>query len=196
MSRPANPDIKEKIRSTALFEIISKGFTNINMRAISKKAGVTPTTIYYYYKNKEALFLDIKTEAMNMMDSYVLSRIPEKESPVKMMEILMDGFITWCLEYPELSQLIFDRLPSKAEDKLYSKSYYKAIEIVEEGRKTGVFKVKESELSVTLGMASMYGFVLIILSESYHPKFKNRKTELKNNLIKMFIEHIKKYFWI
>jgi hypothetical protein len=196
MSRPANPDLKTKIRSIAISEIIKKGFTNINMRTISKKAGITPTTIYYYYKNKDALFLDIKIEAMNMMDNYVLYRIPEKETPVKMMEILMDAFITWCLENPELSQLIFNKLPNKIEDELYSKSYYKAIDIIEKGKETGVFKVKESELSVTIGTASMYGLVLILISEAYHPKFKNRKPELKANLIKMFIEHIKKYFWI
>jgi AcrR family transcriptional regulator len=196
MSRPANPDLKTKIRYIGISEINKKGFTNINLRDISKKVGITPTTIYYYYKNKEALFLDIKTEVIAMMDNYIISRIPEKENPVRMMEIWMDGFITWCLEFPELSRLIFDKLPNKIEDKINSKSYYKAREIIEEGRRTGVFKVKESELYVTLGIASMYGLVLILLSEAYDPKFKTRKAELKTNLIKMFIEHIKKYFWI
>jgi len=190
MTRPANPDLKNKIRNIAIHEINRKGYTNINMRDISKKAGITPTTIYYYYKNKDDLFLDIKKVSMDKMDEYAFSKIKSTDNPIKKLESLMDSFIDWCLDNPKISRLIFDQLPNKIDDSLYSKSYYKAIEIIEEGKADGYFFVKESELDVTVATSSMYGLVLILLSEAYHPKFKNRKNELKKYLIKMFISNI------
>jgi len=191
MTRPANPDLKIKIKSLAVRDIVKKGCDSISMRDIAQKAGITPTTIYYYYKNKVDLFEEIKRDAMDSMDEYIISRISKSNSYEKKLDTIMEAFMDWSLGNPELARMVFDKLPNRIDNTLYSKSYYKTIEIIEEGKKCGEFKVKDSELDVTVGTASMYGLALILISNAYHPKYKNRINEMKRRLIKMFITQIK-----
>lgn len=192
MTRPSNPELKGKIKKIAAEEITKKGYENINMREIARRASVTPTTIYYYYKNKDDLFDEIKKDAMDIMDSYILSKIIESDKPTKQLETVMNAFMDWSLSNPGLARFVFDKLPNKIDDALYSKSYYKSVEIIEKGKKTGEFGTKESELDVTIGTSSMFGLALLIISGAYHPKYKKRIPDLKKRLIEMFVNQIRK----
>jgi len=53
-----------------------RGFANVAMRDICRAADVTPPTIYYYFKNKEALFDAVVRETITM--SEFLSRLEEE----------------------------------------------------------------------------------------------------------------------
>ena len=42
------------------------GFSNVAIRDICRAASITPPTVYYYFKNKEALFDAVVRESVNM----------------------------------------------------------------------------------------------------------------------------------
>ena len=46
----------ERIQKVAKEEFLKKGFENVSMREISKKAGLTPSALYRHYPSKEAMF--------------------------------------------------------------------------------------------------------------------------------------------
>ncbi|MPZ58328.1 MAG: TetR family transcriptional regulator [Rhizobiales bacterium] len=52
--------------SHALGLFAEVGFANATVKAIAKAAGVNPALIYYYYANKEALFVEALRYAINM----------------------------------------------------------------------------------------------------------------------------------
>lgn len=45
-----------------------RGFSNVSMRDICREARVTPPTVYYYFKNKEALFEAVVRESIMMTE--------------------------------------------------------------------------------------------------------------------------------
>lgn len=45
-----------------------RGFANVSMRDICREAGVTAPTVYYYFKNKEALWDAVVRETITMTD--------------------------------------------------------------------------------------------------------------------------------
>ena len=45
------------------------------MRNLAKNAGITPTTIYYYFKNKEDLLDQVKLYAISDLDAYLNLKI-------------------------------------------------------------------------------------------------------------------------
>lgn len=53
---------KEKIIEAAIDVFFEKGFDGASMRAIAEKAGLTKPMIYYHFKNKEALYLELLEE--------------------------------------------------------------------------------------------------------------------------------------
>ena len=47
---------EKKILEVAKELFTQRGFANVAVRDICRAADVTPPTLYYYFKNKEALF--------------------------------------------------------------------------------------------------------------------------------------------
>ena len=50
------PNSKERILQCAASEFLKKGWAKSSMREVAKLAGVTIGFLYFYFKNKEALF--------------------------------------------------------------------------------------------------------------------------------------------
>ena len=54
---------KEKIRAAAYKCVARYGFEKTTLDDIAKEVGLNKASLYYYYKNKEDIFLEITTEA-------------------------------------------------------------------------------------------------------------------------------------
>ncbi len=54
---------KEKIRAAAYSCVARFGFEKTTLEDISKEVGLNKASLYYYYKNKEDIFLEITTDA-------------------------------------------------------------------------------------------------------------------------------------
>ena len=50
------PNSKERILQCAASEFLQKGWAKSSMREVAKLAGVTTGSLYFHFKNKEALF--------------------------------------------------------------------------------------------------------------------------------------------
>ena len=64
-----NPTNQEqRIREVAKDLFTQRGFANVAVRDICRAAKVTPPTLYYYFKNKEALFDAVVRETITMTE--------------------------------------------------------------------------------------------------------------------------------
>ncbi|PKO07762.1 MAG: hypothetical protein CVU40_18920 [Chloroflexi bacterium HGW-Chloroflexi-2] len=52
-------DIREEIMAAARETFLTQGFSKASMRSIAKKAGISTSNMYNYFKNKEELFYTI-----------------------------------------------------------------------------------------------------------------------------------------
>jgi AcrR family transcriptional regulator len=59
--------IREKILDEALTLISEHGFASFSMRKLASRLGLTATTIYNYYSNKDELYLMILTRGFEML---------------------------------------------------------------------------------------------------------------------------------
>lgn len=63
MTRPPNPDAPKKILDEAERIVAEKGHHALNMRDLAERLGITPTTLYYYYRSKDHILLQLKLRA-------------------------------------------------------------------------------------------------------------------------------------
>lgn len=61
--------IENDVLEVAREEFFEKGFKDASMRNIAKKADITLSNIYYYYKNKDDLFLKVVKPIKDILDS-------------------------------------------------------------------------------------------------------------------------------
>eukprot|EP01035_Chromulina_nebulosa_P057176 gene57176-78345_t len=60
--RPRNEQKEQAIREKALQMIVETGFDGLSMHKLAKAAGVSPATIYIYFKDRDDLILKLCVE--------------------------------------------------------------------------------------------------------------------------------------
>lgn len=64
-------DAKERILQAAIQLFVSKGYAATSVSEIVQAAGVTKPMLYYYYKNKEGLFMELVTSGLRDFEAII-----------------------------------------------------------------------------------------------------------------------------
>ena len=113
----------EKIKQTALDEFFMHGYNKASLRMICSRAGVTTGAMYFYFKNKEALFREI-FEPLVVQYEELLVRYMESELGTQL-DVQMMRFI---LEHRKEAVVILE----KAQGSCYEMYRSKAEELMEQ----------------------------------------------------------------
>jgi AcrR family transcriptional regulator len=70
--------LKHLIRASAEKIIESKGLKNLTARALAQSIGYTPGTIYNFYKDMDALLVDINYATLDRLHTYCHDRIKKR----------------------------------------------------------------------------------------------------------------------
>jgi len=68
---------KEEILSEGLKVFAKKGYENTNLETIAKKANITKPAIYYYFKNKKALYNEIFINEFKSLNIEISGKLEE-----------------------------------------------------------------------------------------------------------------------
>ncbi|MCR5200895.1 MAG: TetR/AcrR family transcriptional regulator [Saccharofermentans sp.] len=108
-------DVKEKLLQSACKEFIHYGFKKASIRNIAAGAGVTIGALYYFFKNKEALFLALTESPAKQFDllfeKWVEDELKEPSSAASGEHAMMEFFIN--------NKDAFILLTEKAEGTVY-----------------------------------------------------------------------------
>lgn len=90
---------KEKILQAAIHQFAVHGYQGATMRNIANEVGIKPASIYFFYKNKEALFLAAFESLLNNHFDEMKRIIEEKDGqPIKeVLAALMRGAVSFHL---------------------------------------------------------------------------------------------------
>jgi AcrR family transcriptional regulator len=197
LSKPANPELAERILELALKSLDGKKPDEINMRKLAEEAGVSPTAIYYYFASKEALFEKIKFRAMAELEAVLESKLAGLGAGAGAKDRLLAlarAFVGWCVERPHIAELLMEGLP--AEEDLtpeLMKSYYAihdmAKDLLLEARKeAGVAAPADPDLEASLGQACLWGIASQFKAKRIHPRFWAGVEPLVDRFIDLFLE--------
>ncbi len=95
-------DRKEKIiREKALEMIVQEGFDGFSMQKLAKAAGVSPATLYVYFKDREDLILQICAEEAKGMAKATLKNFSPSMSFAEGLRVQWLNRARYCLRYPD-----------------------------------------------------------------------------------------------
>ncbi len=161
-------DVRRKILDAAhdLFE--AHGYENVTMRAVADAIEYSPTTIYHYFENKDALvealcFADFErlTSAMNSS--------PLPENPVERMKALGRAYAAFGLANPNHYRFMFMtggewKNHAKDPDTPPAKSYAVVREAVEQAIREGYFRKADIDLVAQVVWSSIHGVVSLLIT--------------------------------
>ena len=176
----------------------------ISTRDITKACGVTATSLYYYYKDKDALFMEIKFDCLKTMDKFISEQVARKTSkfqksggkPDPIMEIRagFEAFRDWTFKNPRLALLIMERLKADVQtdpEKInkYYQSTVLAKTILDRAVKAGLSDSKDTLLDTSLSIAALWGAIEMVLLNRTIPKYwsKRGSIDFTNKMIDLIL---------
>lgn len=183
------------IREQAIEMIVSEGFDGLSMQKLAKSAGVSPATIYIYYKNREDLLNQLYNQVQRTFSEVALQKFNPNLSLTEGLWLQWKNRLRFILEYPNYFQFSeqFRNSPlinHKAVDKTEFKENMKQFLI--NAMKRGELQKIEPEIFWSLAYGPFYTLIKFHLQEITMMGTQFRITEPKmKQVFNMVIKGLK-----
>jgi AcrR family transcriptional regulator len=164
--RKASIESTSSIKSAALKLFASRGYANTSLEDVANAAGFTKGAVYYYFKAKENLLLDIlqdiEERSIGATDREVRAL---QGTPAEKLALFSKKQARWAGECPnDLAILMLTSIESAGESTIVSKrvaAIYSRIEgllrnIIEEGKRKGEIVADASVEDALLGLIAIH----------------------------------------
>ncbi|MHB8137417.1 MAG: TetR/AcrR family transcriptional regulator [Smithellaceae bacterium] len=108
MTREEIDNTRARILDTALTIIIEEGFNNLSVRKIAFRLGVTATTIYNYYTNKNEINLMIRIRGFEKLYALLTKHAAPFNDIEKKMKAMVRAYIEFGLTNPSYYDIMFN----------------------------------------------------------------------------------------
>lgn len=99
-------NVRDVILSAAKKLFVAEGFKSTSIRKIAAEVGVSPTTIYLYYKDKNEIVHALHQEGFVKLRTMLLS-LKNVDSPFERLKATGRTYIQFALENPEYYEVMF-----------------------------------------------------------------------------------------
>jgi AcrR family transcriptional regulator len=158
--------LRRKIFEAARDLYQKEGVDGVSMRKVAESVGVSATAIYRHFESKEMLVNAVVVEGLTVLEDYLRPAF-EAETAYDRLRRLIDGFLEFALERPQLFDSAF-LIPSHQIGALSEEivehnwtTFQLAVEQIVECMESGVFRRDDPmETAVTI-WAEVHGLVTL-----------------------------------
>ena len=108
MTREEIENTRGRILDTALNIIIEEGFNNLSVRKIASRLGVTATTIYNYYTNKDEINLMIRIRGFEKLYDLLTKRSAPVNNIEDRLKAMIRAYIEFGITNPSYYDIMFN----------------------------------------------------------------------------------------
>jgi TetR/AcrR family transcriptional regulator len=101
------PKVRDRLLRAATELFARKGYSATSVSEIVAAAGVTKPILYYYFKHKEGLYLEILHEAYGQMNVVVEKGLARKGSAFERLRLLLVELLDLLIEKTEEARMIY-----------------------------------------------------------------------------------------
>ncbi|MFQ3621527.1 MAG: TetR/AcrR family transcriptional regulator [Spirochaetales bacterium] len=196
--RKANPALEQKILEVTLEVILQKGIHTPTMREIARRCGVTATTLYYYYADKDSLLEAVKLRCLAEMEHYIQNHVNLQGNPLENLRQGLGAFRDWCFSQPEIALLVMSGFkPTRIENPSALERYYGshqlAISLLRRAVEEGYARPKDLALDVSVIISALWGAIEAVLTQRCLPEFWNQGHLYTDRAIEICLQSVSVY---
>lgn len=99
-------ELKQKILDTARQMFATEGYDAVSMRRIAQQIEYSPTAIYLYFEDKEALFAELCSIDFKCL-AHTFLNIAQIEDPVERLRRIAHAYLDFAQRFPQHYRLMF-----------------------------------------------------------------------------------------
>ena len=186
--RTTNPKLQPMILQKTLELLQEKEPYEIGMRDIAEKCGVTATTIYRYYKDKEDLFRKISLDNLERLNFFLEKRVSKIDNPKEKLIAALKAFRDWCFENPRTAQLFMGKISvddnaSEAEIESFYTSQRFGQKLLENCLKNNSVTLTDTKCHTDMIIFSLWGCIESVLLKRSDPEYWSKGIEFTDQFI-------------
>ncbi|MEK4734232.1 TetR/AcrR family transcriptional regulator [Paenibacillus sp. FSL L8-0641] len=138
-----NNEIRRKIIEAARSLFLNQGYAEVSMRKIADQIEYSPTTIYHYFANKEAVVRELLLEGNTLFLQALQQRVDEARvagsNALDTLKTVSDAYVRFGTANPEYYNILFiSNLESVSLVSLIDSGRFKGFELLEAGLKAAM----------------------------------------------------------
>lgn len=179
---------KEKlIRRKALEMIVKEGFDGLSMQKLAKAAGVSPATIYIYFKHREDLIIQLAVEISDKAADATFKNFDPSMHLKEGLKVQWVNRANYCIKYPLEMKFLEQIRHSPLDAKVGKQAGKKFMELMGQFVTTAIKRKELAEMPIeilwAIAFAPLYVLVEFHVSKrSFHPSKKFQLTDEAMNL--------------
>lgn len=99
-------DLRKRILAAAKVLFLQEGYEGTSIRKIASAIEYSPTTIYLYYREKNAILLALQKEGFKLLRSKFLL-LNKVDNPLERLKVIGRSYLQFALENPDFYELMF-----------------------------------------------------------------------------------------
>ncbi|KAF6575916.1 TetR/AcrR family transcriptional regulator [Paenibacillus polymyxa] len=136
-------EIRRKIIEAARSLFLNQGYAEVSMRKIADQIEYSPTTIYHYFANKEAVVRELLVEGNTLFLQALQQRVDEAQAAglnaLDTLKTVSDAYVRFGTANPEYYNILFiSNLESVSLVSLIDSGRFKGFELLEAGLKAAM----------------------------------------------------------
>lgn len=187
---PDEITLREKILDISRHLLFNEGHTSLSMRGIAKEVGVSATSIYLHFDNKDHLLHTIIEESVEELSLSIENNFNEQTDVITQFESVIQGYINFALNNPEKYQIIYmvksevmGRYP-KEKFRRARRCYELLVKIISKGVAEGVMEEDDPVTAAYSIWAQLHGVISVVLNQRLDSRINQEQ------FIKKSIHHI------
>ncbi len=171
---------KENIFHATIDLINEIGFSEISMSKIAKKAGVSASTIYIYFENKEDMINKLYLTIKQKMIEEIFKGVEGVPSIKAGFELALGNFVNFILNHENYflfsEQFVNAPMIKHLKDQDQKNLFQPVWELFERGKAQGIFKPVSTELLIEFSYAPM----IQLIKKHYSGEFNFDQQQINN----------------
>jgi AcrR family transcriptional regulator len=188
--------LREKILNISRHLLYNEGHTSLSMRGIAKEVGVSATSIYLHFDNKDHLLHTLIEEAVEALSVSIEERVNEDSDIISQFESIIRGYTEFAFAYPEKYQIIYmvrsDAMSRYPKEKFRKarRCYELLVKVIESGVKKGLMEEKDPLIAAYSIWGQLHGIISVVLNQRLDSRIN------KEHFIEESIQHIVEGFLV
>ena len=189
MTKPDN-NLRERILEASRAMLLSDGYKSLSMRKIAKDTGVSATSIYLHFENKDHLLHTLMEQAIEKLSDSLESALVDTGDPADRIEAIIRGYVRFAMDNQMEYQVIY--LVRTEEMARYPKEKFRKVrkpfellaKAISEGVEIGLLVDDHPLITAYSIWGQLHGIVSVVMNNRLDNRIK------RDEFIESSIEHI------
>jgi AcrR family transcriptional regulator len=149
---PENGSVRQRLLTAATDLFTQRGYAATTVREIVGAVGVTKPVLYYYFQNKEGIYLELMRRAFTKLDELITGSVGDRGSAAQKLLRLCDRTYTLFMENVKVARVMYSIYYGPHQGApffdfdAYHLKFQEAVRgLIQEGIRTGEFRKENPE---------------------------------------------------